>query len=194
MEKINCIDHVRNEEVLQRVKEGRNIQQTLKGRKANWIGHILRRNCLLKHVIEGKIKKRIYVTGIRERRLKHLPDDLKEKTGYCKLEDEALERSQSIENSHWKRLWTCRKTNSRMNEWICSMKYLKSVLISCTLHFGFNYEINYQLDAIEYLFDLSFFSSTCFGLTCPSSGEISVTILTNVAYGVLGFCLVRCWS
>jgi len=59
MEKISWIDHVRNEEVLQRVKEEKNIPQTLKGRKATWIGHILRRNCLLKHVIEGKIKERI---------------------------------------------------------------------------------------------------------------------------------------
>jgi len=31
--------------------------------EANWIGHILRRNCLLKRVIEGKIKRRIEVTG-----------------------------------------------------------------------------------------------------------------------------------
>ena len=67
-------------------------------------------------------------------------------------------------------------------------------LISCTLHFGFNYEINYQLDAVEYLFALSSFSSTCFGVTRPSSGAIGVTFLTNVAYGFLGFCLVRCWS
>jgi hypothetical protein len=32
------------------VKEERNIVHTIKRRKANWIGHILRRNCLLKHV------------------------------------------------------------------------------------------------------------------------------------------------
>jgi hypothetical protein len=44
---------VRNEEVLHRVKEERNIVHTVKRRKANWIGHILRRNCLLKHVTEG---------------------------------------------------------------------------------------------------------------------------------------------
>jgi hypothetical protein len=49
---------VRNEEVLHRVKEERNIVPTIKRRKANWIGHILRRNCLLKHVIEGKIEGR----------------------------------------------------------------------------------------------------------------------------------------
>jgi hypothetical protein len=47
---------VRNEEVLHIVKEERNIVHTIKRRKANWIGHILRRNCLLKHVIEGKLE------------------------------------------------------------------------------------------------------------------------------------------
>jgi hypothetical protein len=35
---------------------------SLRKRKANWIGHILRRNCLLKEVIAGKIKGRIEVT------------------------------------------------------------------------------------------------------------------------------------
>jgi len=45
-------DSVRNE-VLRKV-EDTNILQAIK-REANWIGHILRRNCLLKHVIEGKI-------------------------------------------------------------------------------------------------------------------------------------------
>jgi hypothetical protein len=54
---------VRNEEVLHRVKEERNILDTIKRRKANWIGHILSRNCLLKHVIEGKLEGRIEITG-----------------------------------------------------------------------------------------------------------------------------------
>ena len=49
-------DHVRNEEVLLRVNEQRNILQEIRKQKANWIGHILHRNCLLKQVIEGKIK------------------------------------------------------------------------------------------------------------------------------------------
>jgi hypothetical protein len=53
MEKISWTDRVRKE-VLHRVKDKRNIVQTVNRRKANWIGHILRRNCLLKHVIEGK--------------------------------------------------------------------------------------------------------------------------------------------
>ena len=53
MEEVSCSDRVRNEEVLQRVEEERNILQTNKQeRKANWIGHILRINCLLKRVIE----------------------------------------------------------------------------------------------------------------------------------------------
>jgi len=47
-------------------------------RKANWIGHILPRNCLLKHVIEGKTEEIIAVTDRRGRRRKHLEDDLKE--------------------------------------------------------------------------------------------------------------------
>jgi hypothetical protein len=47
---------VRNEKVLHRVKEERNIIHTVKRRRAKWIGHILFGNCLLKHVIQRKIK------------------------------------------------------------------------------------------------------------------------------------------
>jgi hypothetical protein len=85
---------VRNEEVLHRVKEERNIVHTIKRRKANWIGHILRRNCLLKRVIEGKLEGRIEMTGRRGRRRKQLLVDLKEKRQYWKLKEEALDRSQ----------------------------------------------------------------------------------------------------
>jgi hypothetical protein len=55
-EMFSWTDHVRNEEVLLRVKEQRNILHEISKRKANWIGHILCRNCLLQQVIEGKIK------------------------------------------------------------------------------------------------------------------------------------------
>jgi hypothetical protein len=41
--------------VLQRVKEERNIQSTVQRRKAKWTGQMLRRCCLLKHVIDVKI-------------------------------------------------------------------------------------------------------------------------------------------
>jgi len=56
MEKISWTDHVRNEKVLLRVKEQRNILHEISKRMGNRIGHILRRNCLLQRVIEGKIK------------------------------------------------------------------------------------------------------------------------------------------
>ena len=68
MEKISWTDHVRNEEVLLRVNEQRKILHEIIKRKANWIGHILRRNCLLKQVIEGKIKGQIEVTRRQGRR------------------------------------------------------------------------------------------------------------------------------
>jgi hypothetical protein len=61
-------DHVTNEEVLLRVSEQRNILHEIRKWKANWIGHIVRRNCLLKEVIEGKIKGQIEVTRRRGRR------------------------------------------------------------------------------------------------------------------------------
>jgi len=77
MEKISWTDHVGNEEVLLRVNEQRIILQEIRKRKANWIGHILRRNCLLKHVIEGKIKGEIEVTRRRGRRRKKLLDTLR---------------------------------------------------------------------------------------------------------------------
>jgi hypothetical protein len=93
MEKISWTDRLRNEEVLHRVKEERNIVHTIKRRKANWIGHILRRNCLLKRVIEGKLEGRIEMKGRRGRRRKQLLDDLKERRGYCKLKEEVLDRT-----------------------------------------------------------------------------------------------------
>jgi hypothetical protein len=82
---------VGNEEVLQRVKE-RNILHTIK-RKANWIGHILRRNGLLKNVREVKIKGRTEVTERRGRKRKKLLDDPKERRGYGKSKEEALDRT-----------------------------------------------------------------------------------------------------
>jgi hypothetical protein len=72
---------VRNEEVLLRVKERRNILYEISKWKSNWIDHILRRNCLLQRVIEEKIKGGIEVTGRRGRRRKNLLDDLKERRG-----------------------------------------------------------------------------------------------------------------
>ena len=93
MEKISWAEHVGNKEVLLRVKEQRNILHEISKRKANWIGHILRRNDLLQRVIEGRIYGRIDVTGRRGRRCRKLLDDLKERRGYCHLKEEALDRT-----------------------------------------------------------------------------------------------------
>jgi hypothetical protein len=65
----------------------------IRKRKANWIGHILRRNCLLKQVIEGKISGEMEVTRRRGRRRRKLLDDLEDKRGYSHLKEEALDRT-----------------------------------------------------------------------------------------------------
>jgi hypothetical protein len=84
---------VRNENVLLRVKEQRNILHEIIKRKANSIGHILRRNCLLQRVAEGKIKGGIEVTERQGRRRRKLLDDLKEMTGFSHLKEKALDRT-----------------------------------------------------------------------------------------------------
>jgi ribosomal 50S subunit-associated protein YjgA (DUF615 family) len=93
MEKINWTDHVRNEDVLHRVKEQRNTLHEIRKRKSNWIGHVLRRNCLLQRVTEEKIQVWIEVTGREGRRRRKLLDDLKERRGYFHLKEEALDRT-----------------------------------------------------------------------------------------------------
>ena len=77
-----------------------------------------RRNCLLKHVIEGKMEGRIEVAGKRGRRHKQLLDEFGEKRGYWKLKGEAFDRT----------LWgigfgrgcgpVCRRTADWMDGWM----------------------------------------------------------------------------
>ena len=85
MEKIIWTDRVRNK-MLQRVKGETDILYTIKKRKPNWTGHILRMNCLIKHVTEGKIEKKTEETGRRGRRREQLLDDQR---SYLKLKEEA---------------------------------------------------------------------------------------------------------
>jgi hypothetical protein len=92
MGKISWTDRVRNEKLFYRIKEERNILHTIKRRKANLIGHILRRNCLLKHVFEGK-RGEVEVTGRKGIRRKQLLDGVKERGGCWKLKDKALEHT-----------------------------------------------------------------------------------------------------
>ena len=93
IEKISWTDHVRSEEVLFRVNEQRDILHEIRQRKAKWTGHILRRNCLLKQVIERKTKEEMEVTRRRGRRRKKLLDDLKGRREYSNLKEEALDRT-----------------------------------------------------------------------------------------------------
>jgi hypothetical protein len=69
-----------------------NILHKIKILTANWIGHILLRNFHLKHFPEGQ-EKEGYVTGRRRRRCKQLLGNLKERRGYWKFKEEALDRA-----------------------------------------------------------------------------------------------------
>jgi hypothetical protein len=79
--------------VVDKLKEQRNILHEISKRTANLFGHIKRRNCLLRQVIEGKIKGGLEVKGRRGRRRRKLLDDLKERRGYSHLKEEALDRT-----------------------------------------------------------------------------------------------------
>jgi hypothetical protein len=94
MGKISWTDRVKSR-VINAVKKDRNVLQTTKRRKAKWIGYSLRRNCLLQQVIEGKIEGRIEVKVRLRRRRKQLLDDFKGTREYCKLKEEALDRTES---------------------------------------------------------------------------------------------------
>ena len=63
--------------------------------QANWIGNILRINCLclLKQVIEGKIKGEMEVTRRKGRRRKKILDEPKDRRGYSHLNEEGLDRT-----------------------------------------------------------------------------------------------------
>jgi len=131
MEKISWTDHMRNEEVLLRVNEQRNILHEISKRKAKWIGHILRRNCLLQRVIEGKIKGGIEVTGRRGIRCRKLLDDLKDRWGYSYLKEEALDRTM------WRARFgrgfgpVVRQNTEWMNEYTGLFKMIVGVLTTC---------------------------------------------------------------
>jgi hypothetical protein len=105
-----CMYNVRNGVMLHRIKEERSMLHAVKRRKANWIGHIWRGNCLLKHDIEGKKEGRREIKERQGRRRKQLLDDLKEKKEHCRLKDEALDRT-LWRNGFFKRPRSCRKTD-----------------------------------------------------------------------------------
>jgi hypothetical protein len=69
------------------------ILHEISKRKAKWIGHILRRNCLLQQIVQGKTKGGIEVIGRQGRSRRKLLDDPKERRGYSHLKEEALDRT-----------------------------------------------------------------------------------------------------
>ena len=90
MEKIKWSEKVTNEQVLGRIGEKRALLNNILRRKANWIGHILRRNCLLHDDIEGQMME---VKGVgRRRRRTQLLNDLRNKRRYWELKEEAEDR------------------------------------------------------------------------------------------------------
>jgi hypothetical protein len=158
MEKISLIDGVKNEEVLEESRR-RGNPTNIKIRKANWIGHIWHRNCLIKHVIEEKIEGTIEMTGRQGRRRKQLLVDLKEKGGYYELKEEAVDRT----------VWRTRvgrgygpvvrqRENEWMNIYICTYTphhltvrlYHKQPSISAFEPFYYSYETLCNYYAIGY--------------------------------------------
>ena len=88
MEKIKWSDKVTNEQVLDRIGEMRTLLNNILCRKANWIGHILRINCLLHNAIEGQMTE---VKGVGRRRTKLL-DDLRNRRKFWELKERAEDR------------------------------------------------------------------------------------------------------
>ena len=100
LEKVNWSDRISNEEVLTMVNESRCLIETIRQRKKNWVGHVLRGNGLLRDVLEGRMLGKAQVGRRREKML----DDLmivpiegskkKEKVlSYRKLKIKAEDRS-----------------------------------------------------------------------------------------------------
>ena len=116
-------------------QEERNIVHTIKRRKDSWIGHFLRRNCLLKHVIEGKIE----VTSRRRRRRKQLLDERKEKRGYWEMKEEAPART--VWRTRFGRGYgpVIRQTTGRMNEWMNECEEILYNVHMCRLWYEWNW-------------------------------------------------------
>ena len=85
MEKIKWPEKLTNEQVLDRIGEKRTLLKNILCSKANWIGHILRRNCLLHDAIEGQMTE---AKGVGRRRTQLL-DDLRNRRRYWDVKEEA---------------------------------------------------------------------------------------------------------
>ena len=86
--KIDWREHITNEDVLEIVQENRSILKVIQKRKANWIGHILRGEEMLRKIIEGKIEGK---RGRGRKRIQML-NDLKKRGNYVELKNRAQDR------------------------------------------------------------------------------------------------------
>ena len=83
--KIKLSEKIINEQILERIGEKRTLLNNIIGRKTNWLGHILRRNCLLHGVQMTEVK------GVGGRRTQLLYDLINIRR-YWKLKEEAEDR------------------------------------------------------------------------------------------------------
>jgi hypothetical protein len=88
MENIKRSEKVTEEQVLDRIGEKRTLFNNILRRKANWIGHILRRNFLLHDTIEEPMT---LVKGVGRRRTQLL-DHLRNRRTYWELKEEDEDR------------------------------------------------------------------------------------------------------
>jgi len=79
MERVKWTDKVRNVDVLERVNEQRQMLKMIMKRKRNWLGHWMRRNCLMKDALEGMIHGR----KIHGRRRYQLIDNIRVNGSYA---------------------------------------------------------------------------------------------------------------
>jgi len=100
-EKIRGADRVENLEEVGRVKEKRNVIYAIKRWKPNWVGHILRGNCLLKTFMEGKTEGRIEVMERQGIRCKWTLNGLKENGRYVLEIERGKAILHNVQNSLW---------------------------------------------------------------------------------------------
>jgi hypothetical protein len=77
-----------------KVQERRRLLNNILCRKANWIGHILRRNCLLHDAIEGQMTE---AKGVRRTQVLH---DLRNRRRYWKKLKFEKDRDDSLSIEH----------------------------------------------------------------------------------------------
>ena len=104
MLRIVWTDHVTNETVLNNIGEKRSIITVILKRKAQWIGHVIRHDCLLHTILEGAVAGENRRGRPRQEFLDSLIKDLKF-TSYTSLKIAALERTT------WRRMCQSLQTN-----------------------------------------------------------------------------------